>query len=60
VWAVSPGFLATGLGAGKEFNAKMGAKDPADAGEFIKTVVEGARDGDVGKVVMAGGVVQPW
>lgn len=41
VWAVSPGFLATGLGAGKEFNAKMGAKDPADAGEFIKTVVEG-------------------
>jgi len=60
VWAVSPGFLATGLGAGKEFNAKIGAKDPADAGEFIKTVVEGARDGDVGKVVMAGGVVQPW
>lgn len=37
----------------------MGARDPAEAGKFIKDVVEGNRDEDVGKAIRANGV-QPW
>jgi NAD(P)-dependent dehydrogenase (short-subunit alcohol dehydrogenase family) len=59
VWGVSPGFLATGLGFGPEQNRKMGAIDPAIGGNFVKDVVEGKRDGDVGKVIRKDGV-QPW
>lgn len=60
VWAISPGFLATGLGAGDpEVLKKMGAGDPEVAGPFIKSVVEGERDGDVGRVVSRDGV-QEW
>jgi NAD(P)-dependent dehydrogenase (short-subunit alcohol dehydrogenase family) len=28
VWCISPGFLATGLGAGVKMNKQMGAEDP--------------------------------
>lgn len=59
IWAVSPGFLATGLGGDGEKNKKMGAGDPALGGNFIREVVEGARDQDVGKVIRRGGI-QPW
>ena len=59
VWCVSPGFLATGLGGNQEANAKMGAGDPAEGGNFIRAVVEGHRDGDVGKVILKDSV-QPW
>lgn len=59
VWCISPGFLATGLGRGKEANIKMGATDPAEGGKFVRRVVEGQRDGDVGKVILRDGV-QPW
>ena len=59
VWCVSPGFLATGLGGNQETNKKMGAGDPAAAGNFVQSVLEGHRDGDVGKVILRDGV-QPW
>ncbi|KEF55169.1 alcohol dehydrogenase [Exophiala aquamarina CBS 119918] len=59
IWAISPGFLATGLGGDQERNKKMGAGDPALGGSFIRDVVEGARDADTGLVVRRGGV-QPW
>ncbi|OCK79146.1 putative short chain dehydrogenase [Lepidopterella palustris CBS 459.81] len=59
VWCVSPGFLATGLGGNQEANKNMGAGDPAEAGNFVKSVLEGYRDGDVGKVILRDGV-QPW
>ncbi|KAJ5936751.1 hypothetical protein N7466_003201 [Penicillium verhagenii] len=59
VWAISPGFLATGLGGDPEAFRKMGAGDPAVAGPFIRSVVEGERDGDVGRVVSRDGV-QDW
>ncbi|RFU26586.1 hypothetical protein B7463_g9754, partial [Scytalidium lignicola] len=49
VWAVSPGFLATGLGGDQEKNKRMGALDPVIGADFVRDVVEGARDGDVGK-----------
>lgn len=52
VWAISPGFLATGLGGvGKEQLLKMGAQEPYVGGQFIRDVVEGKRDHDTGKVV---------
>lgn len=59
VWAISPGYLATGLGAGPEVSKKMGAGDPAVAGPFIQSVVEGERDADVGKVLTKDGI-QAW
>lgn len=59
VWCISPGYLATGLGGGEEVNRKMGAGDPSVAGGFIRSVLEGARDDDVGKVILKDGM-QPW
>lgn len=59
VWCVSPGFLATGLGAGQEFNKGMGGGDPAAGANLVRSVLEGDRDEDVGKVVTRDGV-QAW
>ncbi|KAK6363137.1 hypothetical protein TWF730_000586 [Orbilia blumenaviensis] len=51
VWCISPGMLATNLGGDKELLKRLGAEDPYLGGDFIKNVVEGARDSDTGKVV---------
>lgn len=59
VWCISPGFLATGLGGNTEALKKMGAGDPEIAGPFIRSVLEGQRDADVGKVITKDGI-QPW
>ena len=59
VWAISPGYLATGLGGSQEVNKQQGAIDPAIGGSFVKDVLEGTRDNDVGKVITREGV-QPW
>lgn len=59
VFAISPGFLATGLGGHPEFLKKMGAGEPSAAGPLILSVIEGKRDADVGKVVDKDGV-QVW
>ncbi|CAK1358635.1 unnamed protein product [Cercospora beticola] len=60
VWGVSPGFLATGLaGVGPEKLKQMGALDPSVGGHFVKDVVEGKRDDDVGRVIRKDGI-QPW
>ncbi|WPH01321.1 Hypothetical protein R9X50_00416000 [Acrodontium crateriforme] len=60
VWAISPGFLATGLGMGNpEALKKMGAQDPEIAGPFIRDVLEGGRDKDAGKVLTSNGI-QDW
>ena len=59
VWAVSPGLLATGLGGNQEALKKMGAIDPTIGAEFVRAVIEGERDADVGKIVNKAGV-QPW
>ncbi|KAK4962977.1 hypothetical protein LTR10_000604 [Elasticomyces elasticus] len=64
VWAISPGFLATGLGGvGSDVLKKMGAQDPSVGGHFIKDVVEGKRDEYQGKIVRSdffGTPVQPY
>jgi len=59
VWCVSPGFLAMGLGSGQEMNKKLGALDPTIGANFIREVVEGARDEDVGKAILRDSI-QPW
>ncbi|KAI8950107.1 hypothetical protein F4801DRAFT_550355 [Xylaria longipes] len=60
VWAVSPGFLATGLaGIGEEKLKQMGALDPSIGAHFLKDVVEGKRDHDEGKVIRKD-MIQPW
>lgn len=59
VFAVSPGFLASGLGGNPEFLKKMGALDPSIAGPFLLSIIEGKRDADVGKVINKDGV-QAW
>ncbi|KAJ1325161.1 retinol dehydrogenase 14 [Microdochium nivale] len=60
VWAISPGFLATGLGGQADMLKQRGAGHPSVGGKFIRDVVEGKRDADVGKVVHSDGSVQPW
>ena len=61
MWSISPGMLATNLGLGDPaMLRKMGAGDPEVAGTFIVGVLEGQRDGDVGKVIARDGVVQEW
>jgi len=59
VWAISPGFLATGLGGNPELLKKMGGGDPSIGGNFIKAVVEGLYDQDTGKVIRKD-ETQPW
>ena len=59
VFAVSPGFLATGLGGNPEASKKIGALEPSVAGPFILSIIEGKRDADVGKVINKDGV-QTW
>ena len=60
VWCVSPGFLATGLaGVGAEKLKQMGALDPQIGADFARSVVEGERDGDAGKIVRKD-MIQPW
>ncbi|KAF2714283.1 NAD(P)-binding protein [Pleomassaria siparia CBS 279.74] len=56
VFAISPGFLATGLGgAGKERLKSFGAGDASMGGVFIRDVVLGKRDADAGLVINRAG-----
>ncbi|KAL4864048.1 hypothetical protein BDV12DRAFT_189219 [Aspergillus spectabilis] len=59
VFAISPGFLATGLGGDRERSKQLGARDPTVAGPFIRSVVEGERDEDAGKILTKDGF-QAW
>ena len=59
MWCISPGYLATGLGRSPEANKSHGAQNPAVAGKFVRDVLRGARDDDVGKTILHDGV-QPW
>jgi NAD(P)-dependent dehydrogenase (short-subunit alcohol dehydrogenase family) len=60
VWAISPGFLATGLGGvGREQLLKMGASEPYVGGQFIRDVVQGKRDHDTGKIIRSN-TIQSW
>lgn len=56
VWAVGPGFLETDLGNMREKIKKMGGGHPSIGGKLLKSVVEGERDADVGKIVVKDGI----
>jgi NAD(P)-dependent dehydrogenase (short-subunit alcohol dehydrogenase family) len=62
VWAVNPGFLATGLGGDVEVLKKIGAGEPRLGGEILRDAVEGKYDGLQGKVISHHGKdgVQAW
>jgi hypothetical protein len=52
--------LSSGLRIGpKQSNKVTGAIDPSIGGNFVKDVVEGARDQAVEKVIRSGSI-QPW
>lgn len=57
VWCVGPGFLVTDLGGNRELIAKMGGGHPSLGGRMMKSVVEGERDADVGKLINKDGVL---
>ena len=59
VWAVGPGFLATNLGDLHEKAIEMGAGHPSAGGKVLRSVVEGERDADVGKIVVKDGISTP-
>ena len=52
-------FFGYRMGGGQEMNKKMGQKIPTLGGSFVRGVVEGARDQDVGKVIRRNDV-QSW
>lgn len=61
VWAVQPGMLATNLGnlpeeMKKMFVEKMGLGHPSLGGKLLRSIVEGERDADVGKIVDKDGI----
>lgn len=56
-----PGFSATGLDGDVERLKELGAKDPEAGGHFVREVVEGKRDGDIGLVIRPyDSPIQPW
>lgn len=59
VWGVAPGFMVTGLGGDEEKLKAMGAEHPGDSAQFLKSVVEGERDADVGKLIDKNGIMLP-
>ncbi|PGH17395.1 hypothetical protein AJ80_04851 [Polytolypa hystricis UAMH7299] len=63
VWGVAPGFLRTNLGGGsttlKDMPELQSAGHPREGGAVLKSVVEGERDADVGKIVAKSGIL-PW
>lgn len=56
VWCISPDLIATGLGGNQEVSKSLGAGDPATAGQFVRSVLEGQRDSEVGRVLVRDGV----
>lgn len=56
VWGCGPGMLVTDLGGmGKEFCESIGCQPASFGGEFLRDVVEGKRDDDVGKLIKKDG-----
>jgi NAD(P)-dependent dehydrogenase (short-subunit alcohol dehydrogenase family) len=56
VFCVGPGMLATDLGHIREEAIEMGAGHASLGGKILRSVVEGERDADVGKIVVKDGI----
>lgn len=62
VWSVNPGLLLTNLGGGGkalEMIRARGGGPASEGGAVLRSVVEGERDADVGKIVSKDGLT-PW
>lgn len=57
MWSVGPGMLETDLGGIRELAKKMGTQPASIGGQLLRTVVEGERDADVGKIVGRDGII---
>lgn len=61
VWGLGPGMLVTNLGdLPKEMAIQMGCVHPSVGADVIRSVVEGERDADTGKIVGKDGRIIPW
>ncbi|KAF2276869.1 NAD(P)-binding protein [Westerdykella ornata] len=66
VWSFCPGFVVTDLGArddgtgSREWKKNNGAENPETSAEGIRQIVDGERDGEVGKFVQRFGKQGPW
>jgi len=56
VFSVGPGMCATDLGNIREKAVEMGAGPASIGGQILRSVVEGERDADVGKIVVKDGI----
>jgi len=56
VWGVGPGMLETDLGGLRGKAREMGAKHASIGGQLLRSVVEGERDEDVGKLINKEGI----
>ncbi|KAM3078274.1 hypothetical protein ACMFMG_002431 [Clarireedia jacksonii] len=57
VWGVGPGMLVTDLGGLRHKSKEMGSEHASLGGILLRSVVEGERDAEVGKLVGRGGVL---
>ncbi|WWC94520.1 hypothetical protein V866_001366 [Kwoniella sp. B9012] len=64
IWSINPGTVLTGLGGDQEQLKKWNAKSPETSGLFIRDVIEGKRDDQVGKSISPPGApsgdILPW
>ena len=59
VCCFGPGMMATNLGGNPEMAKDVGGLDPAIPASYLKRVVEGERDADMGKIIVRDGIC-PW
>ncbi|KAL6246348.1 hypothetical protein RBB50_006584 [Rhinocladiella similis] len=62
VWSFDPGFVVTNLSGAenRDRRVSMGAESSETSAKGLREIVEGVRDGDVGKFVGREGVTLPW
>lgn len=65
VWSYCPGFVVTDLTgrdgpSGRDWRKKSGAESPETSAEGIRQIVDGDRDGEIGKFVERFGKTSPW
>jgi NAD(P)-dependent dehydrogenase (short-subunit alcohol dehydrogenase family) len=59
VWALCPGYVLTNIFGGPDKQSKVGALSSQTSATFIRQVIEGERDADVGKFIHKDGEY-PW
>ncbi|KZL87461.1 short chain dehydrogenase [Colletotrichum incanum] len=60
VWSFCPGYVVTDIGGDREFKESQGAESSETSAQGILEIVEGKRDGEVGKFLGRYGKQIPW